>query len=77
MLRFQSGDRERKRAVARRAASGALAAVADEVLATDAWWGQQGGNSVEEQLLADLRKDGAHSHKPSGPTSMTFKLKLL
>lgn len=60
----QSNDGGRRRAQGHPTASVTLAAVADEVVAADTWWGQLGGNSVEEQLLADLQKDGALRNLP-------------
>lgn len=60
----QSNDGGRRRPQAHPTARGTLAAVADEVVAADTWWGQLGGNSVEEQLLADLQKDGAPRNFP-------------
>ncbi len=41
------------------AGDGLLAGIAEEAVSTDDWWGQLGDRSVEDQLLSDLRKNGA------------------
>ena len=42
-----------------RAGEGLLAGIAEEAVSTDDWWGQPGDRSIEDQLLSDLRKNGA------------------
>ena len=42
-----------------RAGEGLLAGVAEEAVRTDGWWGQLSDRSIEDQLLSDLRKNGA------------------
>ena len=42
-----------------RAGNCLLAAVAEEAVKTDDWWGQLGDRSIEDQLLSDLQKNGA------------------
>ena len=58
-VKAQGSDGESSPAGGRANGDGLLAGVAEEAVRTDDWWGQLGDRSIQDQLLSDLRKNGA------------------
>ncbi len=58
IVAVQESDEEASEARGR-TGDGMLAGIAEEAVSTDDWWGQLGDRSIEDQLLSDLRKNGA------------------